>query len=94
MALKFSIDFVTNFLKENGDEIIQEKWVDEQPKFKKLFKKNESKSTAEKGPKKNKSAYNIYCSENPLKAPFVLVFTNSFNPVTAPTKSTNTQLTA
>lgn len=64
MALKFSIDFVTNFLKENGDEIIQEKWVGEQPKFKKLFKKNESKSTAEKGPKKNKSAYNIYCSEN------------------------------
>lgn len=64
MALKFSIDFVTNFLKENGDEIIQEKWVIEEPKFKKLFKKNESKSTSEKGPKKNKSAYNIFCSEN------------------------------
>ena len=64
MTLKFSIDFVTNFLKENGDDTIQQKWSIEQVKFKKLFKKNESKSTFEKGPKKNKSAYNIYCSEN------------------------------
>ena len=58
MTLKFSTDFFTNFLNENGDAIIQEKWSNEQVKYKKMFKKNENKI----GPKKNKSAYNIYCS--------------------------------
>ena len=61
MTLKFSTDFFTNFLMENGDSNIQEKWANEQVKYKKLFKKNENK-TENKGPKKNKSAYNIYCS--------------------------------
>ena len=64
MTLKFSTDFFTNFLNENGDTVIQEKWSDEQVKYKKLFKKNENKmnNKENKGPKKNKSAYNIYCS--------------------------------
>lgn len=66
MALKFSIDFITKFLSDNGDETLQQKWTDEAPKYKKLFKKAENKSlnNVTKGPKKNKSAYNIYCSQN------------------------------
>ena len=66
MALKFSIDFITKFLSDNGDESLQKKWSEEVPKYKKLFKKTETKSLNKdvKGPKKNKSAYNIYCSEN------------------------------
>jgi hypothetical protein len=66
MALKFSIDFITKFLSDNGDETLQQKWADETPKYKKLFKKAENKSlnNLTKGPKKNKSAYNIYCSQN------------------------------
>ena len=66
MALKFSIDFITKFLSDNGDESLQQKWSDEVPKYKKLFKKTEIKTLNKdsKGPKKNKSAYNIFCSQN------------------------------
>ena len=67
MTLKFTIDFFTKFLNENTDLVVQEKWADEMVKFKKSFKKMENKSSTSKeskGPKKNKSAYNIYCSEN------------------------------
>ena len=66
MALKFSIDFITKFLSDNGVESLQQKWTDEVPKYKKLFKKTEIKTLNKdsKGPKKNKSAYNIFCSQN------------------------------
>ena len=66
MALKFSTEFITKFISDNGDESLQQKWTAEVPKFKKLFKKAELKSVSKDDnvPKKNKSAYNIYCSEN------------------------------
>ena len=66
MALKFSIDFITKFLSDNGVESLQQKWTDEVPNYKKLFKKTEIKTLNKdsKGPKKNKSAYNIFCSQN------------------------------
>ena len=65
MALKYSIDFFTTFLNVNTDDSVQQKWSEELSKFKKSFKKADNKaSKVNKGPKKNQSAYNIYCSQN------------------------------
>ena len=65
MALKYSIDFFTTFLNVNSDETVQQKWSEELSKYKKGFKKADNKASKEhKGPKKNQSAYNIYCSQN------------------------------
>ena len=63
MSLNIAIKYFTDFLNSNGDEEIQTKWNDSIKEFKKIFNKKSKKS----GPKKNKSAYNIFCAEERLK---------------------------
>lgn len=63
MSINIAIKYFTDFLSSNGDEEIQTKWNDSIKDFKKIFNKKSKKN----GPKKNKSAYNIFCSEERLK---------------------------
>ena len=67
MSLNFAINYFTNFLKNNGDEDLQNKWSDSLKDFKKAFNKDLNKKTKKAGPKKNKSSYNLFCAEERLK---------------------------
>jgi high mobility group protein B1/high mobility group protein B3 len=63
MAINYSTKYITDFLNTYGDEQIQNKWVESQDSFKKGLKKLDKKGSKSLGPKKGKTAYNIYCSE-------------------------------
>lgn len=70
MALKYTTQYLVDFIKEHGDNDLQTKWLEQESDFKKGFKKSEKKSENKKikgAPKKNKTAYNIFCSEERLK---------------------------
>lgn len=70
MALKYTTQYLVDFLKKHADDDLQNKWVEEQNDFKKGFKRTEKRAENKKvkgAPKKNKTAYNIFCSEERLK---------------------------
>jgi hypothetical protein len=70
MALKYTTQYLVDFLKKHADDDLQHKWLEEEKDFKKGFKRTEKRSENKKvkgAPKKNKTAYNIFCSEERLK---------------------------
>jgi hypothetical protein len=70
MALKYTTQYLVDFLKKHADDDLQNKWTEEEKDFKKGFKRTEKRSENKKvkgAPKKNKTAYNIFCSEERLK---------------------------
>ena len=63
MSLKHATQYLMDFLKEHADEEIQNKWKDSQKDFKKSMNRYEKKSSKPEGPKKGKTAYNLFCSD-------------------------------